>query len=156
MSQSTTNSGVSNHFIDSILRPLHIGFHGVFSANTIPTQLLRCEAFSVICNLSNVNERGSHFVAIIVEPKRVLYLDSLGLPCIVLEINNFLRRLKKPVFYNSRQIQDFKSKYCGFYCILFVLHFHKPSIPLMFESEDLVANDLSCIRKITELLNKFY
>ena len=155
MSQSPAD-GISNHYIESILKPLCADFRGVFSADTIPTQLLQCKTFSIICNLSNVRQLGSHFITIIVQSKRVLYLDSLGLPCVVGEISTFLEKLRKPVFYNSQQIQDYKSKFCGFYCILFVLHFGNPSVPLVFEKEELLVNDLSCIRKIRELLNILY
>jgi hypothetical protein len=150
-------AGISNHYISSVLLPFCSEFRGVFSCNTIPAQLLQLERFSIVCNLSKAGEAGSHFVAIIVNPERALYLDSFGLPCVVLEISNFLRRLKKPVFYSTQQVQHFKSKLCGFYCILFVLHFNDPSSsPLLFETEDLFANDAACVKKICKLLNKVY
>lgn len=147
--------GLSNHYITSILEPACIDFRGVFSANTIPVQLLKCETYALVCNLSNAGERGTHFVAIIVKRNRVLYLDSLGLPCVVPQISGFLKRLNKPVFYNSQQIQHSSSKFCGFYCILFVLYFCKPTTtPLLFETEELLLNDATCVEKICELLNK--
>jgi hypothetical protein len=98
--------GVSNHFITSILEPTCEDFRGVFSADTIPVlQLLQYDTSSIVCNLSKVGERGSHFVTIICQPNRVLYIDSLGLPSLVPAINSFLLKFKKPIFCNSRQIQ---------------------------------------------------
>jgi hypothetical protein len=148
--------GVSNHFIDSILTPTCAEYKGTFSSNTIPTQLLQCETFSIVCNLSPAGETGSHFVTIIAQRERVLYLDSLALPCLVSEINNFLQRLKKPVYSNSQQVQHVKSQFCGFYCILFVLYFNNPVTKLLFETRDLHVNDATCVKKIRELLNKVY
>ena len=147
--------GVSNHFITSILEPTCEDFRGVFSADTIPVlQLLQYDTSSIVCNLSKVGERGSHFVTIICQPNRVLYIDSLGLPSLVPAINSFLLKFKKPIFCNSRQIQDAASKFCGFYCILFVLYFNRPATPLRFESANLLLNDQLCVKKICELLNK--
>jgi hypothetical protein len=146
--------GISNHFIEHVLKTYCIDFYGVFSANTIPVKLLKREKFSIVCNFSKATEPGSHFVTIIALPNRVLYLDSLGLPCAVSEISTFLLRLKKPVFHNRQQIQDGASKFCGFYCILFVLYFDgkKPSFNLSFVTGKLLANDNLCITYIKRLL----
>lgn len=146
--------GISNHYIDSILRPTCTGFHGVFSADTIPTNLLRYNQFSIVCNLSKAGEPGSHFISIIVFPNRVLYIDSFGLPCVVQDIINFIRQLKRPIFYNYQQVQDVSSPFCGFYCILFVLYFTYVSTTLQFERKHLLQNDTICVNKIREILNK--
>lgn len=146
--------GISNHYIESILKPVCDNFRGVYSANTIPVRLLRCQSFSIVCNFSKVGERGTHFVTIIAARDRVLYIDSLGLPCVAQEINTFLRRLKKPVFLNSQQVQDFSSSFCGFYCILFVLYYDKktPTFSLMFDTQNLLQNDSTCVKYIQQLL----
>ena len=146
--------GISNNYIESILKPTCVDFHGVFSANTIPIQLLQCQTFSFVCNFSRAAEPGSHFVTIISLHDRVLYLDSLALPCLVREITTFLRRLGKPVFSNSQRVQDLTSKFCGFYCILFVLYFNskEPRFQLLFETRALLVNDSTCIEYIQRLL----
>lgn len=159
--------GISNHAIETVLRGTCRDFRGVFSSNTIPSCLLqhrdRWNRFSIVCNLSEVNEPGTHFVSIIAFPSFVLYLDSLGQPCTVTSIVEFLRQLKKPVFYNTRQIQDVSSDFCGLYCILFVLHFNHrddsiddPSLSTAFKwkTRHLLLNDLICAKKLRELLNK--
>jgi hypothetical protein len=145
--------GISNHYIESILHPTCTKFIGVFSANTLPTKLLEQNTFSIVCNFSKAGETGSHFVSIISLPDRVLYIDSLGLPCPVQEICSFLMQLKKPLFTNSKQVQASASKFCGFYCILFVLFFDKPtSLHLQFDDVNLLNNDNLCIKYIQELL----
>ena len=146
--------GISNLYIESILKPTCSDFLGVFSANTIPSVLLQYNNFSVVCNLSGVGERGSHFISIISLDDRVLYIDSLGLTCTVLEIINFLTKLGKPVFYNSQQVQDFSSNFCGFYCILFILYVNHPCSPVSFHDNQLLLNDDICVAKICEILNK--
>lgn len=146
--------GISNLYIESILRPTCPDFLGVFSANTIPTALLQRDKFSIVCNLSGVEEPGSHFISIIASTDSVLYIDSLGLVSVVAEISNFLGKLKKPVYYNERQVQDVSSKYCGFYCILFILYVNYPCTSVSFYDKQLLRNDVVCVKKIREILNK--
>lgn len=145
--------GVSNHYIESILQPVCKKFCGVFSSNTIPMQLLDQDTFSIVCNFSKVQEPGSHFVSIISLSDRILYIDSLGLICVVPEIRAFLTKLKKPLFFNTKPIQAANSKFCGFYCILFVLFFEE-SVPLKlkFRKDNLLANDALCIKYIKQWL----
>lgn len=145
--------GVSNHYIDSVLKPICANYCGVFSANNIPISLRKKKVFSIVCNLSNEGQAGSHFVTILSFPNYVIYIDSLGLPCIIEPISNFLSRLNKPVFYNTTQIQSAKSKFCGFYCILFVLLYdRKPNIKLSFTRKNLMLNDERCVEYITQIL----
>ena len=145
-------SGISNRYIESILFPSCKYFRGVFSANTIPLVLTNCETFSLVCNLSKVEEEGSHFVSILASRSHVLYIDSLGLPCIVKEISSFLQKLDRPVFYNVTPIQAVTSKFCGFYCILFILHHGRQNVQLKFGSKNLEENDNLCINYIHQLL----
>lgn len=145
-------SGISNHYIESILQPTCQDFRGVFSSNNIPKYLQNSVKFSIVCNLSKIGELGSHFITIISQPNYVAYIDSLGLPCSVLEINKFLHKLEKPIYFNKTQIQDTSSTFCGFFCILFVLHFSISSTPIKFDNEDLCLNDAFCIEQICEIL----
>lgn len=162
--------GMSNHDIEALLRPLCSNFQGVFSADTIPPCLLQPSPppsqqqqrphFSIVCNLSEVDEPGTHFVTILSFANFVLYLDSLGLPCTTPPIAAFLRQLNKPVFSNRLQIQDAtRSNYCGLYCILFILHFsHRCSSDARFfwwkEKHELFRNDAMCLKCIRKILNK--
>ena len=146
--------GISNHDIDSILRPACRDYVGVYSANNIPQEIKDKSTFYFVCNLSNRGEVGSHFVTVLCFTDYVMYIDSLGLPCTNASISKFLAQLNKPLFFNTTQVQDFESKYCGYYCILFVLYYSSKNKPckLQFTKGNLLLNDKRCIKYITKLL----
>ena len=59
-------------------------------------------------------------------------------------------------YYNSIQIQDLQSSYCGFYCILYALskflhHHHMDAIVRPF-TKDLWSNDEICINQIVKII----
>lgn len=156
--------GVTNHSIDAVLRGTCPDFQGVFSSDTLPSHLPTPAGrpFSLVCNLSEAAQPGSHFVSIVVFRNFALYLDSLGSPCTNPLIADFLRNLKKPTFYNTRRVQDVTSDFCGLYCILFVLHFtlrdlfdsDLPRVSFRWEKSQLLRNDLICADRIQDILNK--
>lgn len=158
--------GVTNLSIDAVLRGTCPDFQGVFSSDTLPSHLSHPSSagrqFSLVCNLSEAAQPGSHWVSIIVFRNFALYLDSLGFPCTNPLIADFLRNLEKPTFYNTRQVQDATSDFCGLYCILFVLHFtlrdlvdaDPPRVSFRWEKSQLLRNDLICADRIKEILNK--
>lgn len=134
---------ISNISIDEILTVCPT-FCGTFSANNAPPILHNREYFSIVCNLSNEGEKGSHFVTIIAFPSYVYYIDSFGKPSMG-GVNSFLSRLNRPVFFNTKKIQDVTSNSCGLYSILFVLFFNaskkfRRKNPLTF-SNDLSKNE---------------
>jgi hypothetical protein len=151
-------NGVTNKYIEDFLRPVTKHFIGVFSANNLPKHLSKSETFSLICNHDNLGEAGSHFISIVHVGICILYIDSLGFPCTIDDIRNFLWSFQLPVFYNSRQLQSVDSSFCGFYCILYVLHFdqmfnyHVLPPKLVFNVIELNENDMLCIKQIRKLL----
>ena len=162
-SSNSLEGGLSNHAIEALLRRSCPDFQGVVSADTIPPCLLQRsregQQWSLICNLSEADRPGSHFISIICLPNYALYLDSLGLPCRTTSIAEFLRDLKKPIFYNVRQVQSASSDACGLYCMLFILHFNhreRSAAPTEFqwEKRKLSLNDVTCVALIREMLNK--
>ena len=52
-----------------------IDFKGVFASDEIP--FFPGSNFSLICNLSRKNDKGSHFIAIYVLSKTMIYFDSI-------------------------------------------------------------------------------
>ena len=144
--------GVTNVFIEEILFDNASHFYGVFSNDNVNPNLKYLNRFSVVCNLSNGNEDGSHFVAIIALPTYVLYIDSFGLPCVTENLCEFLSTLNKPVYHNSKQIQDFYSNYCGFYCMLYVLYFDKERLFTIEFTDNLKKNDTLCIKYIISMM----
>jgi len=150
--------GITNNYIESFLRPLTKHFIGVFSANNLPNNLLKTKKFSLICNHDKLGEEGSHFITVLHCGFCIIYIDSLGQPCTINDIRNFLLSFHLPVFYNARQLQSINSSFCGFFCILYVLYFDKLfdnfvySSKLVFNVNELSSNDILCIKHIIKLL----
>lgn len=153
-------NGITNIFIESVLSTRSKYFKGVFSANSIDPLLKNQNCFSIICNLDNLGNKGTHFISIICFPRFVIYIDPLGFPCTVETINIFLKTLNKPIYFNLTQIQSINSKFCGFFGILFVLHFDlifdgKKYKNIVFNTTNLIENDNICITEIKRILNYF-
>lgn len=149
-------SGISNTFIETFLANKVTNFDGVFSADNIPKTIASKTYFIIICNQENEGEEGTHFVTIIGFPDYAIYLDSFGLPCKILRINQFLNSLDRPIYYNDRQIQSHLSNFCGFYCIMYTLYFDKKINGdkvenIFFDSVNLMNNDNSCLNEIKKL-----
>lgn len=149
------NSGVTNIFIENVLRGRCVDFIGVFSSDQIPnlSTFRRC---TLIVNYDTHFQYGSHFVTILISENNLLYIDSLGLFCFSDLILKAMIATKKRVFYNARPIQDFKSNFCGLFSILFCMLGDekikgKPK-KLFFSQTDLMKNDKICLDLIVRLL----
>jgi hypothetical protein len=76
---------------------------------------------SYIINMDNSDGPGSHWVSVFIDiERRPYYFDSFGChePK---EIEEFMKRTKRPIQSNSIQIQNINSSCCGYYCIFFCL-----------------------------------
>jgi hypothetical protein len=150
--------GLSNLYIDEVLRAAcGPDYRGVFSSDTIPTELRSADRFSFVTNLSRADEEGTHFVAVVARPSHVLYFDPVGLPCIVPSILEFLNGCRRPHLYSSSPFQDpVASSHCGFYCMLYVMFFDSnfaPGFPIRFHDRPpLTRNDPLCERYIVDML----
>ena len=68
-----------------------------------------------IINLDTSNNEGTHWTACYSHPLKSCYFDSYGfLP--PLELENKI----KPFIYNNKDIQDWNSDACGWFCIAFI------------------------------------
>ena len=112
--------GLTNIYLDKLLIPYCKYFKGVYSCDTIPL-FPKLYPFSIIINLSSVNEPGSHFVSVFVRNGKVIYYDSLGLPSINPHINKFLKQYANVYKSNNMQFQCLNSVFCGYYAALFVI-----------------------------------
>ena len=130
---------VSNHFLDDVIGLIGIQeYLGCFSADEIPVK--RCMSlpcFSMIVNLSNTDEPGTHFVSIIAHNGIVIYCDSLALPEDIfyhkLRDELFAPIKAKIILRSSNRIQDLSSGYCGFYALYSIILFSSlPSCPHEF------------------------
>jgi hypothetical protein len=147
--------GISSDTITRLLQNCR-NFRGVYPCNQIPSNLSPIKYFSIIANLSESTEEGSHFICIICFKKYVFYIDSIGLPNFNSYIDTFLKSLKRPVFYNRKKYQSLHSAYCGFYCMLYVMHFetsydYQQLNKIVFD-DDLQNNDKLCMLYVNRLL----
>jgi hypothetical protein len=148
--------GLTGGYIQRTLAPFCSNFEGVFSSDTLPRSMAKKERFSAVVNLSTLEEPGTHFISIHGDRTCVLYLDSVGLPCIADGICKFLATCGRPVMYNKTAVQHPASPYCGFYCILNVLALddrnRERGPKIVFDKTNLMANDKRCIMYIKSFI----
>ena len=102
---------LNNVEIKNILDDNRLPNNGVFSKDLLPKEL---KNGWYIINMQNFNEgSGTHWVCF-KKGKQNIYFDSFGIiyPEIVKE-----RLHNEPIYYNKKEIQNFKSSACGYYCI---------------------------------------
>ena len=74
---------------------------------------------SYVINLDEYHDIGTHWVALYVNNKIVIYFDSFGVEHIPREIKKFFVR-KKKIIRNIYRIQAYDSIMCGYFCIGFI------------------------------------
>ena len=93
---------------------------------------------SYICNLSDSKSRGSHFVAIRIKNDEVIYFDSYGLHCSNEDILEKISQIGfAQITYCTKCIQSLFSKFCGFFCLAFLLHTENHSVEDFFNLFDM-------------------
>jgi hypothetical protein len=79
---------------------------------------LKVDGFYII-NLDTSNNNGTHWTALFFHPLQSYYCDSFGfVPPLEVE-----QRIK-PYLYNDKDMQDFNSEACGYYCLAFIKFLH--------------------------------
>ena len=112
---------LSNHELINIIKDKKLDYHfgGVHSKDSLPKDLIRDKFY--IINLQDHDEGGgTHWTVFYYnKPLTSIYFDSYGfVPPIDVE-----NRIKEYIF-NDKEIQDFDSSACGYYCIAFILFLH--------------------------------
>ena len=113
--------GLTNAYIEKSGLKLIRNFLGCYPADyNVKTKK---KNFSVIFNLSNHNEAGTHFIAINCSKNIVIYFDSFGNPCTNKHLKLFLKKncANKKLVYNKTKVQSDKSTFCGIFCLGFLL-----------------------------------
>ena len=85
-----SDDGISNIYIEHIMKKVSKIFLGCYSADNLPTKV--AQPYSLIVNLSDSSEIGTHFVAIYQENRKIFYFDPLAIPCFVKTICNFIKK----------------------------------------------------------------
>ena len=100
-------------------RNLEKHFGGVYSKDQLPNELIKDKFY--IVNLQDHDEgNGSHWVSFYYNyPSTSIYFDSYGF----IAPRDVQKRIT-PYIFNDKDIQDFNSSACGFYCIAFIKFLH--------------------------------
>ena len=104
---------LSNIIINNLLKD-NKNFSGCFSKDRI---ILLDNNKSLIYNLQNSNQNGSHWCSIIRKNNLIYVFDSFGIGEIIPEIYKIYKNFK--IITNICQIQDISSILCGLYSIFF-------------------------------------
>ena len=110
--------GLTNKYLLQLMKTKSVSFKGVFSSNNIP--FFHEHDVSFICNFSRLYEEGSHYIAIYITSKKILYFDPFGLECLVDDICNYLSLYNKQIIHSSKIIQHPLSFHCGYFCAGFI------------------------------------
>jgi hypothetical protein len=109
---------LSNMDMLKILKSQNININGVFMKDELPKLK---EGFYIV-NLASEKEHngGTHWLVFYYTPERSYYFDAYG-ELAPLEIHNRI----KPYVYNKKQIQDYDSTACGYYCLAFIMYMNE-------------------------------
>ena len=110
-----------------------------------------------IVNLDTSNNSGTHWTAVYSPPLKSFYFDSYGfVPPEELEVKI------KPYIYNDKDIQDWNSEACGWFCIAFIKFLYDKNDKetaykefLKLFSNNTKENDNKLKEYLKDLSNKF-
>ena len=110
------NYPLSNIFINNLLKNFK-DFEGCYSKDQIP---LIENNKSLISNLQNSDQKGSHWVSLSRKNNNIFIFDSFGIG----DIPNKLYKIYKNynIITNIYRIQDINSNLCGMFSVLFCLY----------------------------------
>ena len=91
-------------------------FNGVFSRDNLPNSI---KNGAYVINLDEYRDIGTHWVALYVNNKNIIYFGSFGVEHIPKEIIKFISNNKK-IITNIYRIQAYDSILCGYFCIGFI------------------------------------
>ena len=121
-------------------------FNGVFSRYNLPNNNIKNGAY--VINLDEYRNIGTHWVALYVNNKTIIYFDSFGVEHIPKEIMKFIKSRflgNKNIIRNIYRIQAYDSIMCGYFCIgLINFMFNGNSLTVytnLFSPNDLKKND---------------
>ena len=99
------NNGITNLYIDNLMKKISKSYKGTFSCNNIPS--FKEHNFSLISNLSKEKEKGSHLVGIYVLKNKIIYFDSYGIQNYNLYLKKYLENYKKRIIYSKNRYNIF-------------------------------------------------
>ena len=139
----------NNGYIEKTGQQFLPNFLGCFPADVQPPTKKR--NFSIIFNLSNHDEKGSHYVALSSNKENIIYFDSFGEPLKNAFLLNFVKKYKKnkKFSFNKNKLQDEQSSFCGIFCLSFLASQEKnvslKNYVKLFSEKNLKENDATCL-----------
>ena len=103
---------ISNFKINEILKN-DKNYIGTFSKDNVP--ILKNNQ-STIVNLANLNDKGTHWIAMKFINNKLFYFDSYGIPF----IPDIIKKQYDKIITNIYRIQSIESIECGRFCIMFI------------------------------------
>ena len=110
------NYPLSNIFINNLLKD-EKSYLNTFSKDEIP---LIENNKSLIFNLQNSNEKGSHWISLSRKDNNIFIFNSFGIGHIPKNIYDIYKKFN--IITNIYRIQDINSNLCGLFCVLFCLY----------------------------------
>jgi len=110
---------LSNFDMLKILKSQNIKIIGIYMKDELPSKLK--QGFYIV-NLASEKDKngGTHWMAFYYTPNKSYYFDPYG-ELAPLEVDNKIR----PYIYNMKQIQDYNSTACGYYCMAFIIYMNE-------------------------------
>ena len=100
-------------------------FNGVYSRDNLPAKIKKG---AYLINLDEYEDAGTHWIALYVKNKKVVYFDSFGVEHFPKEIIKFIKN--KDIIATIFRLQAYDSIMCGYFCITF--------IDYMFDDKNLI------------------
>ena len=122
-------------------------FNGVYSRDNLPTNIKK-GAYVII--LDEYEDAGTHWIALYVKNKKVVYFDSFGVEHVSKEIIKFIKN--KDIIANIFRLQAYDSIMCGYFCIKFIdymfddktlIDFTNLFSPHDFKKNDIIIKDIT-------------
>ena len=110
------NYPLSNIFINNLLKD-EKSYLNTFSKDEIP---LIENNKSLIFNLQNSNQSGSHWIALSRTNNNIFIFDSFAIGYVPKNIYEIYKNFN--IIININRIQDLDSNLCGLFCVLFCLY----------------------------------
>jgi len=101
---------------------------GCFAQDELSSLHIRSLPVYLIVNFDNSYSRGTHWIALRIDKRRLEIFDPLGFnsqrwPSTPHLLLDFLHKFSvNRKIYTSREIQPYSSTLCGFYCIFFICY----------------------------------
>ena len=127
-------------------------FNGVYSRDNLPANIKKG---AYVINLNEYEDAGTHWIALYVKNKNVIYFDSFGVEHVPKEFIKFFKN--KDIIANIFRLQAYDSIMCGYFCIKFIdymfddkalIDYTNLFSPNDFKKNDTIIKDIIINQKI--------